>query len=198
VATYDIPNAFIQTEVNLQDQHGNKMIMVIRGALVNILCYIDVSYRDYIVRDNGRKMLYVHIIKEIYRLLESALQFYNKLANALTTPGFEINPYDPCVVYKVVDGKHITVTWHVDNVKVSHMLEQVVTSFVEWLDEKYGDIGKVKVTRGNFHEYLGMTLDYLIPGQVSIDMSKYVQQMLNNFPQNAFSYFFTRFLQSFL
>ena len=39
------------------------------------------------------------------------------------------------------------------------------------------------MTQGPLHDYLGMTLDYSVPGQVSIDMSHYVKKMVKEFPQ---------------
>ena len=33
------------------------------------------------------------------------------------------------------------------------------------------------------YDYLGMTLDYSVPGQVSINMSHYVKKMAKEFPQ---------------
>ena len=35
-------------------------------------------------------------------------------SNDLENEGFVINPYDPCVANKIVDGKQFTVAWHVD------------------------------------------------------------------------------------
>ena len=42
---------------------------------------------------------------------------------------------------------------------------------------------EVKTTRGPLPDYLGMTLDYSVPGQVSMDMSHYVEKMVKEFPQ---------------
>ena len=39
------------------------------------------------------------------------------------------------------------------------------------------------MTQGLLHNYLVMTLDYSVPGQVSIDMSHYVEKMVKEFPQ---------------
>ena len=39
------------------------------------------------------------------------------------------------------------------------------------------------MTQGSLHDYLGMTLDYSVPGPVSIDMSHYVEKMVKQFPQ---------------
>ena len=37
IATFDIPNAFIQTEVDEIDADGDRIIMKIRGAMVDML-----------------------------------------------------------------------------------------------------------------------------------------------------------------
>jgi hypothetical protein len=34
--------------------------------------------------------------------------------------GFEINPYDPCMANKIVDGMQMTICFHVDDYKLSH------------------------------------------------------------------------------
>ena len=183
VATCDIPNAFIQTDVERQDSEGNRIIMKIRGALVDILCEMDPSYKDYVVQEGNQSVLYMHIIKAIYGLLVSAMLFYKKLAADLTKFGFEINPYDPCVANKMIHGKQMTVSWHVDDLKISHGDNPAVTSFLKWVTDTYGKIGEVKVTRGKIHEYLGIKLDYSVPGQVTVDMVDYIQSMLNSFPE---------------
>jgi hypothetical protein len=50
---------------------------------------------------------------------------------------------------------------------------------------KYGAIGEFKVARGKIHSYLGMTLDYSVPGQVSIDMTDYVKNLIEGFPSEC-------------
>ena len=45
IATCDIPNALIQTQV----EEGYRTIMKIRGVLVEILCELDLLYRNYVV-----------------------------------------------------------------------------------------------------------------------------------------------------
>ena len=78
VAVSDVPNAFIQTEVDERDEDGNRMIMKIRGVLVDILCNMDPSYREYVVVERGEKVLYTHILRATYGLLISAILFYKK------------------------------------------------------------------------------------------------------------------------
>jgi hypothetical protein len=98
--------------------------------------------------------------------------------------GFDVNPYDPCVANKVYNKSQLMVSWHVDDLKISHRQEKVVSNFICWIKEQYGKIGEVKVTRGKVHEYLGMKLRYNIPGQAYIDMVDYVKHMLEGFPKD--------------
>jgi hypothetical protein len=51
----------------------------------------------------------------------------------------------------------------------------------------YGDIkiATVKATRGKFHDYLAMKLDFTTPGKVKIDMKDYVKGMIEDFPERV-------------
>ena len=64
-------------------------------------------------------MLYVNMPKALYGMLKSALWFYQKLKADLQKYGFIVNPYNPCVANTIINGKKMTVTWHVDDLKVS-------------------------------------------------------------------------------
>ena len=47
-----------------------------------------------------------------------------------------MKPYNPCVVNKAVHGKVLTVCFHVDDNKISHVLIKVVDATIEWLWEE--------------------------------------------------------------
>lgn len=183
VATCDIPNAFIQTEIEEKDHEGNRTIMKIKGVMVDMLCRLDSAYEEFVIIEKDVKVLYVHVLKAIYGMLASALLFYKKFASDLRRYGFVLNPYDPCVANKMVHDTQMTVSWHVDDLKVSHKEKKMVDEFIEWVIDTYGSIGQVKVTRGKVHEYLGMKLNYEVEGQVSCDMTAYVEMMIKDFPQ---------------
>ena len=51
--------------------------------------------------------------------------------------GFEINPYDPCVVNMLVHGDQITVCWQVDGLKISHRDEAIVSEFLMTLANEF-------------------------------------------------------------
>ena len=86
----------------------------------------------------------------------------------LTSWGFTLNPYDCCVANKDVDGKQLTVLWQVDDLKVSHVNPDMVTSFLTQLNNVFGKNANITVTRGKVHDYLGMTLDYTKKGKVKV------------------------------
>ena len=106
--------------------------------------------------------------------MKAALLFYIKFVKSLLSIGFQLNPYDPCVVNKTVENLQLTVVWHVDDLKVSHVLTKVVTRMPSWLKKTYEQLfsdgsGKMKINRGKIHEYLGMTLDFSISGEGKIE-----------------------------
>ena len=81
----------------------------------------------------------------------------------------------------------MTLCWHVDDMKISHVASDEVTSMIEYLKLKYtsGGIGKMKISRGKVNECLGMILDYKEKGIVKINMIDYVKKMLANFPEDV-------------
>ena len=122
--------------------------------------------------------------KALYGTLLAALLFWEDLVGHLKSEGFTPNPYDRCVMNKVVDGKQCTVLWHVDDLKISHINERVNESVLASLNRKYGKETPLTVTRGNLHDYLGMTLDYSTDGKVAIRMEDYIDNMLTDVPAN--------------
>ena len=138
-------------------------------------------YEPYVEYDKGKKILRLIVNKAIYGMIESPMLWYQKFKSDMENQGFKINPYDPCVANKRVKGTYLMVTWHIDDLKISHKLKKVVDDFVKWLDKTYSDEnGKVTVTEGDRHSYLGMVLDYSQKGAVKIDMTEYVKKMIGD------------------
>jgi hypothetical protein len=62
-----------------------------------------------------------------------------------------VNLYDPCITNQIVNSKQHTVSsWHVDNLKSSHVDSKVNDQFLEWLESTYAsnEIGHVKAVHG--------------------------------------------------
>jgi hypothetical protein len=183
IMTADIPNAFIQTMMPKEGNGIERVIMKITGALVDLL--VDRApevYKDYVVFENGKKVLYVQVLRGLYGMLIAALMWFQKFKTDLMEIGYKFNPYDPCVANKKIEGKRHTVRFHVDDVMASHVNTNINDEFHKWMNKKYGDFGEVKATRGKIHDYLGMRFDFSEKGKVKIDMIDYVSSMLKDFP----------------
>ena len=176
----DIPNAFIQTM--MPEDPTSRVMMKITGLLVDMLIRLNPMYRDYVVMENGKRVIYVRVLRAIYGMLEASMLWYKKLRSDLEENGFIFNAYDACIANKMVNGKQQTIRFHVDDLLSSHVDPRVNDDFFDWMNKKYGSIKPVKATRGKVHEYLGMTLDFRKKGKVKIRMDEYLKRMLKAFP----------------
>lgn len=72
----------------------------------------------------------------------------------------------------MIEGKRCTILWHVDDLKMFHFSEHIMLDelITDDLNQHYGKITPLTVTKGTKHDYLGMTLDYSVPGEVTIHM----------------------------
>jgi hypothetical protein len=91
------------------------------------------------------------------------------------------------VANRVVNGKQQTLTWHVDDLKSSHVDPKVNDEFAVWAQSTYGseDLGNVKVVRGKVHDYLAMIMDFTQDGALRLDMKYYIKGMLEDFPYDV-------------
>ena len=150
IASFDITGAFLHADID------EVITMVLKGRLAERMVQVAPNlYRKNItVNRKGTAILYVKMQKSLYGLLRSALLFYKKIVADLESDGFVLNPYDSCVANKVVNGKQMTICWHVNDLKVSHCdpAQVTITIFREWLSRKYGVA--VVTHRGKVHDYL--------------------------------------------
>ena len=63
-------------------------------------------------------------------------------------------------------GAQYTILWHVDNLKISQVSSDVVTSVIKMVESEFGKEAPLTVTRGKVYIYLGMTIDYSTDGKV--------------------------------
>jgi hypothetical protein len=133
VATLDIPGAFEQADID-------EVVHVrFEGEIAKMLVKIDPQlYRKYVRDENGKAVLYVELLNSLYGTLRSALLFWKLISSKLILWGFKINPYDGCVANKVIDGKQCTVLWQVDDLKISHVNEEVNTDIIKRINDEFG------------------------------------------------------------
>lgn len=91
---------------------------------------------------------------------------------------FILNDHDTCVASKIINGAQFTITWHVDDLKISYEDSAVVDEVLKQLADKYS---KLVTTQGTEHTYLGMYVDYSIEGERSISMIPYMTEVMEDF-----------------
>ncbi len=188
MAVVDIPDAFAQTVVSDEDKE-HRVIVRIRGPLVDILVSLAPEVHGPYVTTNTKGqpvLLIVKCLNAVYGTMAAALLYYKKFVKSLTKEGFKLNPYNGCVAKKMIKGKQMTICFHVDDCKISHMSTKVVDETIVWLRSKYESIfedgsGAMQVSRGKKHTYLAMDLDYSHKGECRVTMYKYLDGILQAF-----------------
>ena len=175
VAVFDVPGAYLHAEMPSDKQ----VLMVLRGEFVDMMCEANPEYKAYVHEVNGKKVLYLKLLRALYGCIESALLWYNLFSSTLEKMGFKINPYDKCVANKMVNDKQCTICWFVDDNLVTHVDDEVITSLLEEISKHFGDL---KITRGLEHSFLGMKLQIDEESKtVQVSMEGHIQDAINSF-----------------
>ena len=127
-------------------------------------------------------MIYSNTLKALYETVRASKLFFDNLSAVLIDElGFKKNPYDVCVVNRNIDSKQFTITWHVNDLKILPA-DPEVTTIINKLDRRFGDIMPLLISGGKVHEYLGMIFNYIKPGQVKITMYQYLVGIIKHDP----------------
>ncbi len=155
----DIPGAFLHAD------NEDYVIMKMNGLLAELMVKTGPKiYQKHVTIEKGRQVSYLRLQKALYGMMKSAMLFYRKLVKELKEKGFEINPYNPCMANKLVDGKQMTVRWHVNDLMISHVNQYKILKFVKCIKDIYGD--NLAKNVGMTHDYLGMIFDYVFEEEV--------------------------------
>ena len=123
--------------------------MKLTRKLVNLVVEMKLKvYGDYMQYENGKKVLYLQVLRGLYGMLILVLLFYKLFSDAMKQQGYKFNPYDPCVCNKMVNDNQHTVRFHVDDLMASHMDTEQNREFLAFLNDEFGKHGEVKATFG--------------------------------------------------
>ncbi len=87
---------------------------------------------------------------------------------------------------KNINGKQITICWHVDDLLIGHADPAEVTHFLTWLAKRYDTADKkLNVVWGTKHDCLGMNMDFSPPSEVKFDMIPYIRKIISTFPKKV-------------
>ena len=89
-----------------------------------------------------------------------------------------------CTFNKILKGNQLTVQFHVDDLKALHCDLEVLKEFVNQLCKEFGKEHELSKIIGNLHDYLGITIDYLIKGKVVFTMFDYLEDIIVECPDD--------------
>ena len=109
--------------------------------------------------------------------------------------GYEQNPYDSCTFNKMTNGKQLTIQFHIDDLKCSHLEQSTLDNLVKELNSVFCTSKKeLAETKGDIHEYLGLIIDFSgrcdannpnMKGQVMFTMYDYIEDILDSAPTDV-------------
>ena len=104
--------------------------------------------------------------------------WYYLYSKTLKSQEILINPYDRCIANSTIKDKQCTISWCVDDNKVSHSDEEVNTKVIENIAEHFGNL---IVLIGGKHKFLGMYIELLSDGKLSSFMIGYIEVSIDLF-----------------
>ena len=112
VAVVDLIGEYLSADMD------DEVHVVFRGTIAEMMAAADPElYRPFVSYETRKAVLYFRLHKALYGCLKSALLFYENLVGYLEAYGYRMNPYYPCVANKMIGGKHLTLCWHLDDLK---------------------------------------------------------------------------------
>jgi hypothetical protein len=115
-------------------------------------------YKPFVAKNKkGVKQLLVQFQNTLYSTMVASMLYYCKLMKSLTDIDFVINPYDPSVANKTIEGQQMTICFHVDDCKLRHHKNKVMDSMIEYLRQEYDNIfedrsGAMTMNTGKIHK----------------------------------------------
>lgn len=158
------------------------MVVKLSEQEVTAMLEVDKSYGQFLNVENGRRNMFLKLNKALYGTLKAAIIWYNTFTEVLKGIGFKINRYDPCVANVFIGDSQATIVWHVDDCKVSHRDPDTVSWILDQIKDSFEEIS---ITRGRFHTYIGMDLEYVGDDSVKISAEEYTRESIRDFGEDV-------------
>ena len=82
----------------------------------------------------------------------------------------------------MVDGRQCTIAWYVDDNKISHHDSKVVDWLIAKIEKKHD---KMTLCHGKKHIFLGMNIEFLPKGRLSILMQDYISEAIEDYGEDV-------------
>ena len=165
IMSVDIEGAYLEC-----DMEGPPVFMCLPPAISRCLVELDPELDRY---SQPNRCIVVRLRKALYGCVQSGRLWYNKLVRVLTGMDYIMNPIEPCVFNKMVDGSQMSIAAYVDDLLVTHKSKEKVR-------EELTDIGShfagYKVQDGHIIGHLGIRINSIKTGGIELDMIKYTHE----------------------
>jgi len=92
-----------------------------------------------------------------------------------------MNPYDLCISNKTINEKQWTITWYVNDLKISHIHHQVASKVIYKIEFEYGAMA---VISGNVHTHIGINIELIGDGKVTLHQPTHKQKSIDDFGED--------------
>lgn len=166
----DIGNAFLEADM----KSGDDVYVELDQVVSRILSMIDNSI-VHLLGDNEKYVAKSN--KALYGCIQSAKLWFDKLTSVLRAYGFVTNPCDGCVMNRNVNGKQVTVGFHVDDLLLNCEDDGTLDDVISYLKSIFRQVKEKKdVVMG----YLGMRMSIKHEG-IYLDMDTNLKTILDEY-----------------
>lgn len=163
IAVMDVCSAFLKASMKSEKE----VLVVLDRLSTALLVQLDPTYEKFI---NGNEEIIVRLNKALYGCLQAAKLWFKLLIAELMKLGYKQNEHDVCVLNKNVGDDQSTLMIHVDDIKILSKIPGEIDLVYNALVKAFGN---VTIHKGPVVNYLGMTFDYTVAGQVRVTMLGY-------------------------
>ena len=116
----------------------------------------------------------------MYGTLLGSILFYEKLAIQFHELEYVTTPYNACTFNKMVNGKHISVQFFIDDFHISCENMSTIDGLIKDLNNKFKtNFQKLTVTKRKIHDSLGININYSNKDYVKFTMYNFLENILD-------------------
>jgi hypothetical protein len=168
----DIGGAYLNASIR------SKIVVIIDREVTVELIEMYPEFKKFVRKDGT---MLVKLKRALYGCVESAKLWHQHISKTLEDFGLEKNPIDKCVFNLIENGENVlTVCVYVDDLLITATSMEKVKKLQEHLIKVYKEV-KVQDDMSNL-TYLGMSLEFMEDGSVSITQKKYIEDVLRDLP----------------
>ena len=170
VITFDVSQAFLNADID-----DDQTYIRLPKRIAEILISIDGKYKEYLCHDGS---IVIKLLKALYGLRKAPKLWRDTFRAVLLSEGYNESKADECLYVKFYDNGNSTDTSvHVDD----GFLTTSSIEEAERLINRLETIFKLKVNRGNTHDFLGLHFEFnSATGDVMITQPGYIAKIVGD------------------